>query len=288
MKRFKFAAIAMVFTSMVNAQQELPLLEQAPFTQQELDQPPAAVLDKIEPMFQRQAKSIRYFTAPFDMIAVGVVSNDYKKQVYYTNTTGDFIVSGKLYDINSKQILNARVESELSVELPETITRGVKDVPGFTYGNGEQVIYAVVDANCGYCKKFHVAITERIDSGKLPNVTVKYIPMGMLGADSSAKAAAIMSLPESEQYAAWNAAINRQPISMQSTPEGAEKMQSIEAFFNSQSVFRGVPFVVTELNGDWQFSTGMPNPNFYNLIAQAMSAPASSPEAESIDSAAGE
>ena len=79
MKRFKFAAIAMVFTSMVNAQQELPLLEQAPFTQQELDQPPAAVLDKIEPMFQRQAKSIRYFTAPFDMIAVGVVSNDYKK-----------------------------------------------------------------------------------------------------------------------------------------------------------------------------------------------------------------
>lgn len=288
MKRFKFAAIAMVFTSMVNAQQELPLLEQAPFTQQELDQPPAAVLDKIEPMFQRQAKSIRYFTAPFDMIAVGVVSNDYKKQVYYTNTTGDFIVSGKLYDINSKQILNARVESELSVELPETITRGVKDAPGFTYGNGEQVIYAVVDANCGYCKKFHVAITERIDSGKLPNVTVKYIPMGMLGADSSAKAAAIMSLPESEQYAAWNAAINRQPISMQSTPEGAEKMQSIEAFFNSQSVFRGVPFVVTELNGDWQFSTGMPNPNFYNLIAQAMSAPASSPEAESIDSAAGE
>lgn len=278
----------MVFTSMVNAQQELPLLEQAPFTQQELDQPPAAVLDKIEPMFQRQAKSIRYFTAPFDMIAVGVVSNDYKKQVYYTNTTGDFIVSGKLYDINSKQILNARVESELSVELPETITRGVKDAPGFTYGNGEQVIYAVVDANCGYCKKFHVAITERIDSGKLPNVTVKYIPMGMLGADSSAKAAAIMSLPESEQYAAWNAAINRQPISMQSTPEGAEKMQSIEAFFNSQSVFRGVPFVVTELNGDWQFSTGMPNPNFYNLIAQAMSAPASSPEAESIDSAAGE
>ena len=174
------------------------------------------------------------------------------------------------------------------MELPETITRGVKDAPGFTYGNGEQVIYAVVDANCGYCKKFHVAITERIDSGKLPNVTVKYIPMGMLGADSSAKAAAIMSLPESEQYAAWNAAINRQPISMQSTPEGAEKMQSIEAFFNSQSVFRGVPFVVTELNGDWQFSTGMPNPNFYNLIAQAMSAPASSPEAESIDSAAGE
>ena len=288
MKRFKIAAAAMVFTSMVNAQQELPLLEQAPFTQQELDQPPAAVLDKIEPMFQRQAKSIRYFTAPFDMIAVGVVSNDYKKQVYYTNTTGDFIVSGKLYDINSKQILNARVESELSVELPETITRGVKDAPGFTYGNGEQVIYAVVDANCGYCKKFHVAITERIDSGKLPNVTVKYIPMGMLGADSSAKAAAIMSLPESEQYAAWNAAINRQPISMQSTPEGAEKMQSIEAFFNSQSVFRGVPSVVTELNGDWQFSTGMPNPNFYNLIAQAMSAPASSPEAESIDSAAGE
>ncbi len=288
MKRFKFAAIAMVFTSMVNAQQELPSLEQAPFTQQELDKPPAALLTKIEPMFQRQAKSIRYFNAPFDMIAVGVVSNDYKKQVYYTNSNGDFIVSGKLYDIDNKQILNASVESELSVELPETITRGVKDAPGFTYGNGDQVIYAVVDANCGYCKKFHVAITERIDSGKLPNVTVKYIPMGMLGADSTAKAAAIMSLPESEQYAAWNAAINRQPISMQTTPEGAEKMQAIDAFFNSQSVFRGVPFVVTNLNGDWQFSTGMPNSNFYNLIAKATSKPSTNPEAESVESAAGE
>ena len=288
MKRFKIAAVAMVFTSMVNAQQELSPLEQAPFIQQELDQPPAGVLNKIEPMFQRQAQSIRYFTAPFDMIAVGVVSSNYQKQVYYTNSTGDFIVSGKLYDVNNKQMLNASVESELSVELPEAITRGVKEAPGFTYGNGEQVIYAVVDANCGYCKKFHVAITERIDSGKLPNVTVKYIPMGMLGADSTAKAAAIMSLPESEQYAAWNKAINRKPIPMQSTPEGAEKMQAIDAFFNSQSVFRGVPFVVTDLNGDWQFSTGMPEPDFYNLIAQAMSSPSTSSEAGSVESAAGE
>ena len=75
---------------------------------------------------------------------------------------------------------------------------------------------------------------------------------------------------------------------MQSTPEGAEKMQAIDAFFNSQSVFRGVPFVVTDLNGDWQFSTGMPEPDFYNLIAQAMSSPSTSSEAGSVESAAGE
>ncbi len=67
------------------------------------------------------------------------------------------------------------------------------------------------------------------------------------------------------------------------TPE-----QAIDAFFNSQSVFRGVPFVVTNLNGDWQFSTGMPKPDFYNLIAQAMSSPSTSSEAGFVESATGE
>ena len=261
--------------STVNDSNHKTLKVKAEFEQKEFE-PTETLKAKVEQMFSRQSQSIRYFTAPYGMVALGVVSNDFKKQVYYTNPDLDFIFSGKMYDTKANEIHNNTITSLLKVELPEVLTSGIQDAPSFDYGDGEQVIYAVVDANCGYCKRFHQAVTAQIESGKLQNVTVKYIPMGLLSEDSSTKAKAILSLPESERFDAWHAAVNRRPISLNTSTEGIKQFESVQAFYESQNVFRGVPFVLTNIAGEWKMSSGMPGQDFYDQLALSNNAPDSS------------
>lgn len=254
------------------AQEPSSLTEPSLAEFEEITNPSTEVVKKITPLFDKQAQSIRYFNAPDNLMAVGVVTNTFKKQVYYTNQNGDFVMSGRLYETDSKLMHDQLVKSELKVLLPEEFTNSIETAPSFSFGKGEQVIYAVVDANCGYCKRFHQTITKKIETGELANVQVKFIPVGALGQDSTNKAKAILSLPNDEQFKAWEAAVNRQPISMTTTEQGAKLFEKTQGFFRSQSIFGGVPFVITRVNGDWMLSNGDPNNQFYSNLIQAVNA----------------
>ena len=81
-----------------------------------------------------------------------------------------------------------------------------------------------------------------------------------------------MSLPPEEQFDAWDAAVNRQPISMGTTEQGIKQFDMTQGFFRSQDIFGGVPFVVTSVNGDWMLSNGDPNNQFYSKLVQALEA----------------
>ena len=253
--------------------QETPVLTERKIVDyEEITNPSPKITQKVTPLFQKQAQSIRYFNAPDNLMAVGVVTKKFKKQVYYTNQSGDFVMSGRLYETDSKSMHDELVKSELKVRLPEEFTRSIETSPSFSFGQGEQVIYAVVDANCGYCKRFHRTITNKIETGQLANVQVKFIPVGALGQDSTNKAKAILSLPPEEQFDAWDAAVNRQPISMGTTEQGIKQFDMTQGFFRSQDIFGGVPFVVTSVNGDWMLSNGDPNNQFYSKLVQALEA----------------
>ena len=253
--------------------QESPLLtERTMVDYDEITNPSSMITQKINPLFEKQAQSIRYFNAPDNLLAVGVVTNKFQKQVYYTNQSGDFVMSGRLYETDSKSMHDQLVKSELKVRLPEEFTHSIETSPSFSFGKGEQIIYAVVDANCGYCKRFHRTITNKINTGQLPNVQVRFVPVGALGQDSTNKAKAILSLPPEEQFDAWEAAVNRQPISMGTTEQGIKQFEMAQGFFRSQDVFGGVPFVVTSVNGDWMLSNGDPSNQFYSNLVQALEA----------------
>lgn len=253
--------------------QETPVsTERSVIDFEEITNPTPKITQNVTPLFEKQAQSIRYFNAPDNLMAVGVVTNKFKKQVYYTNQNGDFVMSGRLYETDSKLMHDQLVKSELKVRLPEEFTRSIETSPSFSFGYGEQIIYAVVDANCGYCKRFHRTITNKIETGELANVQVRFIPVGALGQDSTNKAKAILSLPSEEQFDAWEAAVNRQPISMGTTEQGVKQFDMAQGFFRSQEIFGGVPFVVTSVNGDWMMSNGDPSNQFYNNLAQALKA----------------
>ena len=110
---------------------------------QEAMDAPEPVVQKIAPMFSAKAQTISYFTAPNDMIALGVVTRDFKKQVYYTNANGDFVISGMFYDTQTKQNFNAAVNDKLVITLPEALTQGISELPSISHGSGEQVVGVV-------------------------------------------------------------------------------------------------------------------------------------------------
>lgn len=260
------------FMTSAFAQESPALKERALVDYKEITNPSRKITQKVTPLFKKQAQSIRYFNAPDNLMAVGVVTNKFKKQVYYTNQSGDFVMSGRLYETDSKSMHDELVKSELKVRLPEEFTRSIETSPSFSFGYGEHVIYAVVDANCGYCKRFHRTIINKIETGQLANVQVKFIPVGALGQDSTNKAKAILSLPPEKQFDAWEAAVNRQPISMDTTEQGIKQFDMTQGFFRSQDIFGGVPFVVTSVNGDWMLSNGDPSNQFYSNLIQALEA----------------
>lgn len=238
---------------------------------EEIQSPNEYIVNKVTPMFSRQSQSIRYFEAPDDLIALGVVSNRFQKQVYYTNQTGDYVLSGRLFDVKTKSFHQERILSELNIQLPNEFTEALETSPGFSYGKGSHTLYAVVDTNCGYCKRFHQNVIAKIDSGTLPDVQVKFIPVAALGQDSESKAKAILSLPESEQFEAWQSAVHREPINLATTSEGIENFNKAQAFFRAQNIFSGVPFVVSKVNDGWHVSNGNPNPGFFSTLTQSIS-----------------
>ena len=267
-----FSLVLAGFMTSTLAQEPPALTEGSVIDYQEITNPSSKIIQKITPLFDKQAQSIRYFNAPDNLMAVGVVTDKFKKQVYYTNQNGDFVMSGLLYETDSKLMHDQLVKSELKVILPDEFTRSIESSPSFSFGQGKQIIYAVVDANCGYCKRFHRTITNKIKTGQLANAQVRFIPVGALGQDSTNKAKAILSLPPEEQFDAWEAAVNRQPISMATTEQGIKQFDMAQGFFRSQDIFSGVPFVVTSVNGDWMMSNGDPNNQFYNNLVQAIEA----------------
>jgi|GEM_PF-6965933 len=234
---------------------------------QEAMDAPEPVVQKIAPMFSAKAQTISYFTAPNDMIALGVVTRDFKKQVYYTNANGDFVISGMFYDTQTKQNFNAAVNDKLVITLPEALTQGISELPSISHGSGEQVVYALVDPNCGYCKRFYQKVEQQMASGQFDGVTVKYLPVGILSQDSKFKAEAIMSLPVEERFDAMESAIVNQPINMATKPDGVSAVAQNKAFYDQFPFIGGVPFVLTQLDGEWKMNPGLPNDAFFRDVA---------------------
>lgn len=65
----------------------------------------------------------------------------------------------------------------------------------FSWGNGNKDLYVFVDLNCPACRQAHRAIEKNIDKEQ---VTIHYIPVGILGQDSEAKASLVLAPNEND------------------------------------------------------------------------------------------
>ena len=104
-------------------------------------------------------------------------------EIYYTDETGNFIISGSLIDLKTKQnvtearlrVVNAIKWSDLPLDQAIKITRG----------NGSRKVAIFEDPNCGYCKRF-----ER-DLLGVNDITVYVLLYPILSPDSVEKSKAV-------------------------------------------------------------------------------------------------
>ena len=104
-------------------------------------------------------------------------------EIYYTDETGNFIISGSLIDLKTKQnvtearlrVVNAIKWSDLPLDQAIKITRG----------KGSRKVAIFEDPNCGYCKRF-----ER-DLLGVNDITVYVLLYPILSPDSVEKSKAV-------------------------------------------------------------------------------------------------
>ena len=142
-------------------------------------------------------------SATVDAISKTPVSGLYEVRVnddiFYTDTTGNFIVVGNVIDLRTRENLTrTRVEAIKQAGLPafkfvdlplDTAVKVVK-------GNGKRKVAIFEDPNCGYCKRLEKSILD------IGDVTIYVFLYPVLGPDSLVKSKQIWC--SSNRAKAWN------------------------------------------------------------------------------------
>lgn len=203
---------------------------------------------------------VEEFDAGSELRAFAAVAGDQPMAVYLTSD-GKAIVgtrldaSGHPVDAATLQELVAKPMSEKTwaqLENATWVLDGKADAP--------RVVYTFSDANCPYCHRFWEAARPWVDSGK---VQLRHLFVGVIKADSPAKAAAILeaddpsaALLENERNFARGGIKPASSISSKSQRILDENQQLMHA-----TGFRGTPgIVVRESDGLIRKFNGMPQP----------------------------
>jgi thiol:disulfide interchange protein DsbC len=141
--------------------------------------------------------------APVDAITRLPVNGLYEvragEEVFYTDTTGNYIMIGSLVDLRTRENLTrTRIEEIKQASLPQfkfaelPLDEAVKVVKG----NGKRKVAIFEDPNCGYCKKLEKSI---LDVG---DVTIYVFLYPILGPDSLVKSKQVWCA--NNRAKAWN------------------------------------------------------------------------------------
>jgi thiol:disulfide interchange protein DsbG len=121
-----------------------------------------------------------------------------------------------------------------------------------------RVIYVFTDANCPYCHQFWQAARPWVDAGK---VQLRDIMVGVIKADSPAKAAAILDAPDPAAALLENEKkFGHGGIApAKSVPDGVQKTLDANQILMLAMGFRGTPgIVVRNADGQLKKYNGMP------------------------------
>ena len=108
-----------------------------------------------------------------------------KKNVFYTDANGDFVLQGSLIDVKQRRDLT-------EVRIKQARKETLAEVPAdrfIEFGNPEakHEIVVLTDVNCGYCRKLH---NQRAKYAKY-DIKVRYLLTPVLGPDSTDKATSV-------------------------------------------------------------------------------------------------
>ncbi|SNY96653.1 Thiol:disulfide interchange protein DsbC [Halomonas sp. hl-4] len=132
------------------------------------------------------------FDAPGGMRGFGASRQGQELTIYLT-PDGEHAISGSLTDQDGdNQLEEAALDKHVRAPLEAETWQLLEDSHWIQDGQRDapRVIYTFTDPNCPYCQTFWEAARPWVDAGK---VQLRHIMVGILDADSPAKAAALLA-----------------------------------------------------------------------------------------------
>lgn len=215
-------------------------------------------------------KTATYFKADLGFIGVGVVTNQYKKMVFYTDESASFLINGNLIDTKSGEQLTPKYNSKIKLDLNDMAAE-FEDAKGFTQGEGDNTVYVVVDANCGYCHKTYEKFQEQLAKSN-KNLKIKWVPVGFLGEDSRNKGNIVASATDNDiGLSLIHDFMSRKPARTDSavTAEG-QAMLTNNGLIMQKYGYNGVPLVVSKVDNEWFIFNGLPRANYFANLSESL------------------
>jgi thiol:disulfide interchange protein DsbC len=109
-------------------------------------------------------------------------------QLYYVSADGRYLLSGNMYDIESREDLTSPKVAHAKAEAIEAI--GKENMVVFEPKKTDHTVTIFTDIDCGYCQKLHNEIKDYNDLG----ISVRYLmfPRAGIGSDSFDKAVTVL------------------------------------------------------------------------------------------------
>lgn len=188
------------------------------------------------------------------------VAGDMPVAVYITSD-GKAIVGTRL-DENAQPMDEAVLEKLVARPMAEQAWAQLEEADWVQDGSKDapRIVYTFSDPNCPYCNRFWQASRPWVDAGK---VQLRHLLVGVIKADSPAKAAAILEAPDQTAALLENernyAKGGIKPVARISA-EAGEMLNANQALMAALG-FRGTPgIVVQDGEGGLRKFNGMPQP----------------------------
>ncbi|WP_344702259.1 thiol:disulfide interchange protein DsbG [Halomonas cibimaris] len=157
---------------------------------------PAALAERslpapVQALSERGIDIHKRFDAPGGLVGFGASTRGEEMAVYLT-PDGNHVVIGTLMDANGNDLTEPRLDRYVRAPLEAKTWALLEDSHWIQDGDTDapRVIYTFTDPNCPYCQQLWEASRPWVEAGR---VQMRHIMIGILAADSPAKAATLLA-----------------------------------------------------------------------------------------------
>lgn len=232
--------------------------------------PSTDVRERLEPILTRSGGHVTYFQGPSGMIGIGVTMRNGQQMVFYATPDGETVFSGVAVDARTGENRTRADMERLPPPDYEPIFRQVEGalengraanagggMVAATEGSrgADNVFYVFIDPKCPFCHSIKQAFDQVMAQGH--ELTVHYIPIGILGQPSRVIANAMAASTTETAMRMFMAAAN--PNFHVDNPElvarGAARTGANLAMFRDLG-FEAVPVVISRAAGEFTARAG--------------------------------
>ncbi|GAB2721386.1 thiol:disulfide interchange protein DsbG [Halomonas garicola] len=177
------------------------------------------------------------FDAPSGLTGYGASSPQGEEMAAYLTPDGDHVIVGTLMDADGNDLTEPKLDEHVRAPLEAKTWSLLEDSHWIQDGDKDapRIIYTFTDPNCPYCQQLWEAARPWVDAGK---VQMRHIMVGILAADSPAKAATILASDDP------SATLRQQKQGEAVTPSAQPEKFEEQVYANNQ-LFEGLGLYAT-------------------------------------------